>query len=70
MIGSRQGWVEAPYVDCPAALDALASRLARAPGGALAIVPGVACRDAQGVPDVMRGEPSRMPAGSRRSRLT
>jgi 2-dehydro-3-deoxygalactonokinase len=56
MIGSRQGWVEAPYVDCPAALDALADRLARTPDGALAIVPGLTCRDAQGVPDVMRGE--------------
>ncbi|MCP6755973.1 2-dehydro-3-deoxygalactonokinase, partial [Klebsiella pneumoniae] len=21
MIGSRQGWIEAPYVDCPAGLD-------------------------------------------------
>ena len=56
MIGSRQGWVEAPYCDCPAALDALATRLAHTPGGALAIVPGVTCVDAAGVPDVMRGE--------------
>jgi 2-dehydro-3-deoxygalactonokinase len=56
MIGSRQGWVEAPYVDCPAPLSALAGALARADGGALSIVPGVACRDADGVPDVMRGE--------------
>jgi 2-dehydro-3-deoxygalactonokinase len=56
MIGSRQGWVEAPYMDCPAAFDALATRLARTPDGTLEIVPGLVCRDAQGVPDVMRGE--------------
>ncbi len=56
MIGSRQGWVEAPYVECPAPLGTLALKLARAGDPALAIVPGVCCRDAQGVPDVMRGE--------------
>jgi 2-dehydro-3-deoxygalactonokinase len=56
MIGSRQGWVEAPYVECPATRDALARGIVRAPGGVLAIVPGLACRDDEGVPDVMRGE--------------
>ena len=58
MIGSRQGWVEAPYAPCPAGFDALARGLAWAEtGGArLAIVPGVSCVDASGVPDVMRGE--------------
>ncbi len=56
MIGSRQGWQEAPYVECPAPLDALAAKLVRTAGDALAIVPGVCDRDGQGVPDVMRGE--------------
>ncbi|MEO8675976.1 MAG: 2-dehydro-3-deoxygalactonokinase [Casimicrobiaceae bacterium] len=56
MIGSRQGWVEAPYVDCPATLDALVRGIVHAPDGALAIVPGLAGRDDEGVPDVMRGE--------------
>jgi 2-dehydro-3-deoxygalactonokinase len=56
MIGSRQGWVEAPYVDCPAGLDLFARSLTMAPDGALAIVAGARCRDAQGIPDVMRGE--------------
>ncbi len=27
MIGSRQGWIEAPYLACPAGLDRLASSL-------------------------------------------
>ncbi|MES2443073.1 MAG: 2-dehydro-3-deoxygalactonokinase [Pseudomonadota bacterium] len=49
MVGSNRGWIEAPYVRCPADLDALADGLAQAEGAA--IVPGV-CDDA----DVMRGE--------------
>jgi 2-dehydro-3-deoxygalactonokinase len=56
MIGSRQGWIEVPYHHCPAALDALAGAVISAPDGPLAIVPGVSCVDAAGVPDVMRGE--------------
>ncbi|HVF64053.1 MAG TPA: 2-dehydro-3-deoxygalactonokinase [Casimicrobiaceae bacterium] len=56
MIGSRQGWVEAPYVHCPTTLDALASSLAWTPRRELAIVPGLLCRDESQVPDVMRGE--------------
>lgn len=52
MIGSNRGWVEAPYVACPAGLDELAHGLAFA-GDQAAIVPGVC--DAQR-PDVMRGE--------------
>lgn len=56
MIGSRQGWVEAPYRECPADLDALAAALTLVPAACLAIVPGLICRDREGVPDVMRGE--------------
>ena len=60
MIGSRQGWVEAPYVDCPASLTALSDHLTSAPLGSLAIVPGVATRDSAGLPDVMRGEETQL----------
>lgn len=56
MIGSRQGWIEAPYCGCPADLDAVAAALTRVPGTALAIVPGLLCRDDDGIADVMRGE--------------
>ncbi|MEP7181279.1 MAG: 2-dehydro-3-deoxygalactonokinase [Betaproteobacteria bacterium] len=56
MIGSRQGWIDVPYVECPAELDGLALGLVRPPESDLRIVPGVICRDAAGVPDVMRGE--------------
>jgi 2-dehydro-3-deoxygalactonokinase len=60
MIGSRQGWVEAPYVDCPASLTALSDHLVEVPLGSLTIVPGVATRDAAGLPDVMRGEETQL----------
>jgi 2-dehydro-3-deoxygalactonokinase len=57
MIGSRQGWVEAPYVFCPADVATLADQLQPVPGTTGAhIVPGVAVREAGGRRDVMRGE--------------
>jgi 2-dehydro-3-deoxygalactonokinase len=59
MVGSKQGWVEAPYCTCPAGLDEVAAALIRVPPGPhardIAIVPGVSCEH-DGVPDVMRGE--------------
>ena len=58
MVGSRQGWAEAPYVPCPAGFDEIAASLREVRWAARRawIVPGLSCRDAAGVPDVMRGE--------------
>lgn len=56
MVGSRDGWREAPYLQCPVTLDMLATKLAEIAAARLKIVPGVATRDAAGLPDVMRGE--------------
>ncbi len=56
MVGSRQGWIEAPYVQCPADLAAVAAALTPVAGRRLAIVPGLVCHDGDRVPDVMRGE--------------
>ncbi len=72
MIGSRQGWKEAAYLDCPAGIGEAAARLTRVdvlPGVPLHIVPGLTCRNADGQDDVMRGEETQMwgadlPAGS------
>jgi 2-dehydro-3-deoxygalactonokinase len=57
MIGSRQGWVEAPYAACPADAASLAGALTAVPSVAQAyIVPGVAWRNGIAAPEVMRGE--------------
>ncbi|HWP13973.1 MAG TPA: 2-dehydro-3-deoxygalactonokinase, partial [Ramlibacter sp.] len=55
MVGSRQGWLEAPYCPCPAGFADIAAHLAWVEPGRIAIVPGLSC-EAQGVPDVLRGE--------------
>lgn len=60
MIGSRQGWIEAPYVECPASLDALGAGIATIADARLSIVPGLITRDRHGIPDVMRGEESQL----------
>lgn len=59
MIGSRQGWLEAPYLECPAAVDDLGAALVPldlARGRRVHLAPGLSTRSATGVPDVMRGE--------------
>jgi len=63
MIGSRQGWVEAPYLDCPASLEAVAAQAVAVPlagGGTLHIVPGLRCTGPDGQTDVMRGEETQL----------
>ncbi len=58
MIGSRQGWQEAPYLPCPASAADLAGAVERVrfDGAEVRLVPGVSARDEAGVPEVMRGE--------------
>jgi 2-dehydro-3-deoxygalactonokinase len=56
MIGSRQGWSEAPYVDIPAGAGDLTLHRHGGFDRPVHIVPGLARRDADGIPDVMRGE--------------
>lgn len=55
MAGSRQGWREAPYCACPAGPAEVAARLEWVAPGRIALVPGLSS-EADGVPDVMRGE--------------
>ena len=58
MVGSRNGWFEAPYVACPCGPAEIAARLMPVTGSGrdIRIVPGVDCRWADGSYDVMRGE--------------
>ena len=58
MVGSRQGWVEAPYLPCPAGAADIAAALVPIPfdGATLRLVPGLTDTDEGGTPEVMRGE--------------
>lgn len=58
MIGSRQGWKEAPYVPCPAGATELGAALVDIPfdGAQVKLVPGMNGVDASGIAEVMRGE--------------
>ena len=59
MIGSRQGWLEAPYIACPATVEHLAKQLSEvitSTQQSLWLVPGVSFQDSSGIPDVIRGE--------------
>jgi 2-dehydro-3-deoxygalactonokinase len=61
MAGSRQGWVEAPYVAVPASMQGIFAGAAPIPGSRrdIRILPGVAQRDPAS-PDVMRGEETQL----------
>lgn len=63
MIGSRGGWVEVPYVECPggereiaAAIVELKCDTAALAGRDIRIAPGMIDRNSSPVADVMRGE--------------
>src|SRR6187402_1274100 len=45
MVGSNRGWVEAPYVPCPAGIEDLAANLVWPEERRTAIVPGVSFVD-------------------------
>jgi 2-dehydro-3-deoxygalactonokinase len=63
MAGARQGWLEAPYLDAPANLEALcAGAVTPAMPGArwsARILPGI-CQRQAGAEDVMRGEETQL----------
>ena len=61
MVGARQGWVEAGYIDVPARLSALSGKAVALSGVSrdIRILPGLAQRDA-GTADVMRGEETQL----------
>ena len=57
-VGSREGWVNAGYLQCPAGAAELSRNIVAVPfeGALVRLVPGVCSADAQGVPDTMHGE--------------
>ena len=58
MIGSRQGWKEAPYLPCPAGAPEIAAALVEIEfdWAQVKLVPGLSAIDEAGVAEVMRGE--------------
>ena len=59
MAGSTIGWLEVPYLPCPAELDELAENPARVRDRVF-IVSGMRCVNPLGAPDVMRGEETQL----------
>ena len=62
MVGSRQGWVEAPYLRCPVGPADLAAALVDVPfdWAEVKLVPGVDGADPDGIAEVMRGEETQL----------
>ena len=58
MVGSRNGWREAPYVKCPADPRDIAAKLVAVQAGdrLVHLTPGLSYQNDDGEPDVMRGE--------------
>jgi len=58
MIGSREGWAETKYINCPVTIEDLAAAVVAIPFGPAKalLIPGVAAKDGSGFPEVMRGE--------------
>jgi len=58
MIGSRQGWKEAPYLPCPAGAPEIAAALVEIEfdWAEVKLVPGLSTTDEADVAEVMRGE--------------
>jgi 2-dehydro-3-deoxygalactonokinase len=56
MVGSSFGWVQTPYVACPARPEQVAAACVPVRDGTVHIVPGLSCRSRLDAPDVLRGE--------------
>jgi 2-dehydro-3-deoxygalactonokinase len=60
MVGAKQGWLPAPYLDVPSTVDGLAAAAVRVPSSRdIRILPGLANRS-DGAADVMRGEETKL----------
>ncbi|MEP6547010.1 MAG: 2-dehydro-3-deoxygalactonokinase [Gammaproteobacteria bacterium] len=56
MVGSNIGWVQAPYVACPALPEQIIDACVTALAAQVHIVPGLSCRNRFEAPDFLRGE--------------
>ena len=60
MVGSSIGWVQAPYVPCPARPEQIAAACTAIDNGRVHIVPGLSCHNRFGAPDLLRGEETQL----------
>ena len=62
MIGSRNGWIEVPYVACPTDVPGWLAGAGRVTldGVPVTIMAGLSCTTPSGGPDVMRGEETQL----------
>ena len=56
MVGSTIGWIQAPYLACPARPQDIATACVPLRDGRIRIIPGLSCRNRFDAPDFMRGE--------------
>jgi 2-dehydro-3-deoxygalactonokinase len=56
MVGSSIGWIQAPYLPCPARPEDIATACATLRDGRIRIIPGLSCRNRFDAPDFLRGE--------------
>ena len=56
MVGSSIGWLQAPYVSCPAEPRQITGACVRLCGESIHIVPGLSCHNRFRAPDFLRGE--------------
>jgi 2-dehydro-3-deoxygalactonokinase len=56
MVGSSMGWIQAPYLACPAIPEQIVDACVTLRGGSVHIVPGLSCRNRFDAPDFLRGE--------------
>src|ERR1700758_451090 len=52
MVGSSIGWVQVPYVPCPARPEHIAAACTAIDNGRIHIVPGLSCHNRLGAPDL------------------
>jgi 2-dehydro-3-deoxygalactonokinase len=60
MVGSNLGWVQVPYVPCPARPEHIAAACTSIDDGRIHIVPGLSCQNRFGAPDLLRGEETQL----------
>jgi len=60
MVGSTIGWIQAPYVPCPARLEDIAEGCTPIETPRIRIVPGLSCQNRLAAPDFLRGEETQL----------